>query len=112
MPGSLPYDPFYWEDADLGIRGWRAGYDVLFCPDSIVWHRHRATVERFYALDQVERIFERNRLQYQLRNPFPLQSLEQTLWRIAQLDKRSARELSKLAGLASPKPVCRCIARV
>src|SRR5262249_53361272 len=44
---SRCYDPFYWEDIDWGVRAWREGRTVLFCPSSHAFHRHRATTSRF-----------------------------------------------------------------
>jgi GT2 family glycosyltransferase len=93
LPDSLPFDPFYWEDTDLGVRAWRLGYEALFCPASVAWHKHRATVERFYEAAEVARIFERNRIQFQLRNPFPRQGLRTTLHHVASLDRATLREL-------------------
>jgi GT2 family glycosyltransferase len=68
MPGCLPYDPFYWEDVDLGLRAWQEGYESLYCPASRAVHLHRATVRRYYPDSEVERIFERNRVQLALRH--------------------------------------------
>jgi GT2 family glycosyltransferase len=93
LPACLPFDPFYWEDADLGVRAWRQGYQCLVCPQSQALHLHRVTVKRYYAEAEVERIFERNRLLFQLRNPFPRVSLARTLEHIAALDPRSLAEL-------------------
>ena len=47
LPGSRAYDPFYWEDVEWGLRAWRDGFEVLFCPKSRATHRHRATTSRF-----------------------------------------------------------------
>ncbi len=94
MPDCLPYDPFYWEDVDLGVRAWRLGYCSVICPDSIVWHKHRATVEKYYAEEEVERVFERNRFLFQLRNPFPRQKLENSLQYLARSDQMTIKELS------------------
>lgn len=63
-----PYAPFYWEDAEWGIRAWREGYEVLFCPASRAHHHHRATISRFFAPADVDRIFARNGMQFLLRN--------------------------------------------
>lgn len=93
LPGSLPFDPFYWEDVDLGLRAWQRGYESLYCPDSRALHLHRVTVKRYYPEAEVERIFERNRLQLQLRHPFPLQPLAPLLARVRALDAATAREL-------------------
>lgn len=32
------FRPYYWEDADLGYRAWKAGYRVLCVPESIADH--------------------------------------------------------------------------
>ncbi len=93
LPGSLPYDPFYWEDVDLGLRAWQRGYESLYCPASRALHLHRVTVNRYFAPDEVRRIFERNRLQLQLRHPFPLQPLVPLLARLRALDAATLREL-------------------
>lgn len=34
------YTPFYWEDIDLSYRAQKAGYDVLFEKESVVFHEH------------------------------------------------------------------------
>ncbi len=96
LPESLAFDPFYWEDVDLGVRAWHAGYECLYCPDSRALHLHRVTVQRYFKAVEVERIFERNRLQFQLRNPFPLQPLAPLLRRIRELDPQTVRELGRL----------------
>ena len=61
------YDPFYWEDAEWGVLARRMGLRNLFAPTSSVLHKGRATVSKFYDADEVSRIFERNRIQFQLR---------------------------------------------
>ena len=93
MAHSRPFDPFYWEDVDLCVRAWRLGYESLFCPASVAQHKHRATVERYYDRAEVQRIFERNRILFQLRNPFPRQNLTPTLELMARLDRATLREL-------------------
>ncbi len=61
------YDPFYWEDVEWGVWARSAGLMNLHVPRSVVQHVRQATVRRFYHPDEVSRIFERNRLQFQLR---------------------------------------------
>ncbi|HTD38419.1 MAG TPA: glycosyltransferase, partial [Candidatus Limnocylindrales bacterium] len=63
-----PYAPFYFEDAEWGIRAWREGYEVLFCPDSLARHHHRATIAKFFTPGDVDRIMARNQMQFLLRN--------------------------------------------
>src|SRR5229473_1384232 len=66
-----PYSPFYWEDAEWGARAHGLGYDILFCPSSKATHVHRATVAKLYSEKEVERVFRRNWLLFELRNPLP-----------------------------------------
>ena len=101
LPDSVDFDPFYWEDVDVGVRAWRQGYESLFCPASVARHGHRVTVERYYDAAEVARIFARNRLLFQLRNPFPRQPLGTVLGRIRRLDRRSVRELGSWRGCLS-----------
>jgi len=55
------YAPFYYEDADLGLRLWLSGYRLLWCSKAKIEHRHEATTSRFpsHFLNYVK---ERNRL--------------------------------------------------
>ncbi len=64
---SQVYTPFYWEDAEWGVRAWSEGFEVLFCPRSCATHRHRGTVKRYYAPEEVARVVRRNALQFDLR---------------------------------------------
>lgn len=61
------YDPFYWEDAEWGVLAARMGFRNLFAPTSSVLHEGKATVSKYYNAGQIYRIFERNRIQFQLR---------------------------------------------
>lgn len=35
----------YYEDLDLSLRIWTAGWDIVYAPSSLVYHRHRATTK-------------------------------------------------------------------
>lgn len=65
---SLVYEPVYWEDVEWGLRAWREGWRVLFCPLSHAVHRHRVTVSRLFPAHEIERLFERNGHWFDLRN--------------------------------------------
>src|SRR5262249_25836458 len=56
LPQRDPYDPFYGEDMEWGMRAWRLGFEVLFCPTSRAGHLRHVTVSRFYAPAEVDRI--------------------------------------------------------
>jgi GT2 family glycosyltransferase/glycosyltransferase involved in cell wall biosynthesis len=87
------YAPFYWEDVEWGVLAWRSGYQVLFCPQSKVWHRHRATNLKFFSAEEIDRIFRRNRLRFQLRTALPPDALRTIFGSIARLDRQSFWEM-------------------
>jgi hypothetical protein len=98
--GRDAYAPFYFEDVEWGVRAWRLGYEVLFCPRSMAFHRHRATVSKFYDAAEIERVVERNRMQCQLRNFADSAPRRELLQRVAHADPRTRRELTSLRNVA------------
>jgi GT2 family glycosyltransferase len=40
------YSPIYYEDVDLGFRAQLRGYECLYCPSAVVWHKVSATMKR------------------------------------------------------------------
>jgi len=91
---SVDYQPFYWEDADWGVRAWCDGWEVLFCPTSRAWHQHRGTIRRYYAAGEVERVIARNALLFDLRHAWTGRRAATLLRAVALTDKHSRRELS------------------
>lgn len=61
------YEPFYFEDFDLGLRAWRSGYTLLWEPKSIVEHKHESTTSKF-PKKYLTYVKERNHLISVLRN--------------------------------------------
>lgn len=94
---SAVYNPFYWEDAEWGARAWAEGWEVLFCPASNALHQHRGTVNRYHASDEVERIFARNGMQFELRQHWTGLTSRTSLGVIGWLAETSQRELGSLA---------------
>jgi len=41
------FEPFYFEDFDLGLRAWRSGYTLLWEPKAVVEHKHESTMSKF-----------------------------------------------------------------
>jgi len=92
-------NPFYVEDTDLSYQAWKRGWKVLFCPESRVIHKHRASTGR-YDRTYVERIIRRNHLLFIWKNVTDfrmllshLAMLPLTLWRIRR--QIGARETAK-----------------
>jgi GT2 family glycosyltransferase/glycosyltransferase involved in cell wall biosynthesis len=94
---SVVYDPFYWEDVEWGVRAWQDGYRVVFCPAARARHRHRATTARFYSPSEIDRIVERNRVLFDMRNAVTRNSGAWLLQRVCDQPYASQRELAGLA---------------
>ena len=94
-----PYAPFYFEDTEWGARAHAEGYDVLFCPRSVVWHHHRATVTKVYRQAEVDRVFRRNAQLFHLRNLRVLGDRRKVREGLRDLDWASFRELLSPAQL-------------
>lgn len=73
------YHPFYWEDVEWGWRARKLGYRSLFCPNSIAYHTQRSTINRHYTPSDVDRVVERNRFLFHLRNLTSSGSLERVV---------------------------------
>ncbi len=56
------YEPFYYEDMDLGVRAWRAGWTVQFEPRVVVYHPQGSTIKRFHKKKKISAVMQRNRL--------------------------------------------------
>lgn len=59
------FDPFYYEDVDLGFGAWAAGEEVVYEPASVVEHHHRGTIRSRVDGDFVRAVIERNRYLFQ-----------------------------------------------
>jgi len=59
----------YGDDADLGLRGQLAGWNCMYVPTAIVYHRHSATAGEFSPLKAF--LIERNRIWVAVKT-FPL----------------------------------------
>lgn len=61
------YSPGYWEDIDLGWRAWKAGYSIVWDPESKVVHQHEST---FNLLNRSELnlIKQKNELLFNWKN--------------------------------------------
>jgi GT2 family glycosyltransferase len=62
------FNPFYYEDTDLGFRAWRRGWKSIVVPESHVIHYHTGTIARSFKQLKVSAIRKRNRLFYLWKN--------------------------------------------
>ncbi len=95
------YDPFYWEDVEWGWRARKLGYGSLFCPTSVAHHTRRSTISRAYPPEEIERIWARNRLLFQLRNFTEAGSLRRVGEELARSAGMPALNLSTLWKIAN-----------
>jgi glycosyltransferase involved in cell wall biosynthesis len=58
------YEPAYVEDLDLGVRGWQRGWPTVFVAGARVVHDHRTTTSKYYSQAELDRVLERNYLQF------------------------------------------------
>ena len=56
------YHPFYQEDVDLSLRAWLSGWKLYFNPEAYCYHKHSATINKYYSKDFIKLISKRNRL--------------------------------------------------
>ena len=65
---SSLYSPAYVEDADLSYQAWKAGWEVLFAPQSVVYHKHRASSAKRFSPQGVQCLIQRNQLYFIWKN--------------------------------------------
>lgn len=93
------YTPAYFEDLDLGLRGWAQGWASVYCARARVLHRHRSTTSRYFKPEELDLILERNYLRLLVR------ALPQ-LWNhaILRLKALGKREALRFAGTMEHAP--------
>lgn len=62
------YEPFYYEDTDLGYLAWKRGWKVFYQPRSVVYHEHRGTIGRRFSAARIERVLKKNCLLWSWKN--------------------------------------------
>jgi GT2 family glycosyltransferase len=62
------YSPAYVEDTDLSYQAWQVGWDVLLAPESIVYHKHRASSRRRFNQSRLQALILRNQYLFIWKN--------------------------------------------
>ncbi len=62
------FNPGYLEDIDISYRAWKAGYKVIYCPESVVYHKGRETFGKHYRSIEIDKIFLKNTLLFTWKN--------------------------------------------
>ena len=73
------YAPCYWEDTDLCFRAGRRGWNVLYEPKSVIYHKHQATTSRVFTRRQLKTIMGKNRHLFMWKNIFSKRYIAQYL---------------------------------
>jgi len=57
------YNPFYWEDIDISYRALKAGYKLVFEPESVVYHQQeQGAIRSNYTQSEIKTIAYRNQI--------------------------------------------------
>jgi sugar transferase (PEP-CTERM/EpsH1 system associated) len=62
------FSPAYVEDADLSYQAWRVGWGVLLAPDSVVYHKHRASTSQRFSPPALQALVIRNQFIFIWKN--------------------------------------------
>ena len=54
------FEPFYYEDTDLGFMAWKRGWKVLYEPASAVFHEHRGTIGKKFTREFIQATLKKN----------------------------------------------------
>ena len=73
------YHPLYWEDIDLCYRAHKRGWPVIYAPDAVMYHKHRATVAKTAGRKWMRLITARNSYIFLYKNILDRNMLRQHL---------------------------------
>jgi len=54
------YYPLYWEDIDICYRAHKRGWLVIYAPDCVMYHKHRATIGKSLPQERLRLVTARN----------------------------------------------------
>ncbi len=94
---SRGFSPFYWEDADWGVRAWEEGLECVFVPASKAVHEHRGTISRRFSAGEIARVLDRNALQFELRHHFTDVTGIRSMGHLAAQVPATRKELGSIA---------------
>ena len=87
---------YFFEDSEFCLRLWALGYEVIFVPKAITYHRHGATTKRFPG-EKLIRLFERNAL-YTLIKDYEGEDLKKVLPLAYRLARKRAAVMGRGTG--------------
>ena len=101
--------PFYWEDMDIGLRAWRAGWRIVHEPRSVMYHEQGATIRRTHSRTASEVVFARNRFLFIWKN---IRDADLLARHLAGLPLRLARDVLSRGGLVAGRGLAAALAEL
>jgi GT2 family glycosyltransferase len=112
------FDPFYWEDVDLGARAAKRGWNTVYLPECVVKHAGPSAIRSQHDEQSIQAITARNRLLFAWRHlpshlriahlaslGFRLAASAVTSNRIFLHAYRAARQRLRTFGRSLPQPL-------
>lgn len=62
------YRPAYCEDLDLGHKAWHKGWEIVYQPRAIMYHREGGTIKDQFKANQLTRAIYKNQILWMVRN--------------------------------------------
>ncbi|MBU1486496.1 glycosyltransferase family 2 protein [bacterium] len=62
------FHPLYYEDVDICYRAWKRGWRSVYEPESVVYHKHQATITTQYKKREIGYISARNNYLFTWKN--------------------------------------------
>lgn len=78
---DLSFYPAYWEDVDLAFRARQKGWQVLFEPKAVVYHRHESTNMTVFGAEKINKLSQRHQVYFTRKHANLFQRLQYLLWR-------------------------------
>lgn len=72
------FNPFYFEDAELGLRTWRMGWKNIFEPRAICFHEVSSTIKSHHKKQKIKITARRNKM---LLHDLHLEGIKRILWK-------------------------------
>ena len=95
------YHPFYQEDVDLSVRAWLSGWKLYFNNRAVCYHKHSATIKKYYKPEYIKQVSKRNRL---ILSYIYLKGFQWILFNLQTVIKSSFYRILHILGSSSVYP--------
>jgi len=77
---DIAFYPAYWEDIDLSMRARKKGWNILFCENAVVDHRHETTNASVFGQKKIDIMSWKNAYLFAWRHMTATQWLQHLIW--------------------------------